>query len=300
MQSPKLATINAEAEADAADELPNLEKIAGEHRMASQGAIESASETSLSLNFDGSSVAALDDLEELLAALGFSDAIMDPISNTRALDGTLTADVPHADGQLDLSPRRRSDPRHRAHRVAHLNATCPGEGGPAQRPRVLVELLLAGAHLSLNGQSRAMVEGPAAHVKPPEELFGVTEDLTRIAELLEAGDVVGARTALRGRRSSGRIQVLVMNSCTLPSHSHEPRIPAIGKVGKKMKLAVGERDGWHCRYCGLPVADGGYSHKLEALLAEDFPQEAGGPVRDNGWAISPRPPPHGSRPCHPT
>ena len=88
----QLATINAEAEADAADELPNLEKIAGEHRMASQGAIESASETSLSLNFDGSSVAALDDLEELLAALGFSDAIMDRISNTRALDGTLTAD----------------------------------------------------------------------------------------------------------------------------------------------------------------------------------------------------------------
>jgi len=53
-----------------------------------------------------------------------------------------------------------------------------------------------------------------------------------------------------------------------------------------MRLAVGVRDGWHCRYCGLPVADVGFFNALWAALPAEFPQGRGTPVVGNGWPIS--------------
>lgn len=101
--------------------------------------------------------------------------------------------------------------------------------------------------------------------EPPAELFGATEQLTQIAELLEAGDVGPARSTLY-EMPIEQAHWYWMNASTLPTHRHEGRIPAAGAVSRDMRLAVGSRDRWHCRYCGLPVADVDYFNKLSKAL----------------------------------
>lgn len=120
---------------------------------------------------------------------------------------------------------------------------------------------------------------------PPPELFAVGPQLTRIAELLEAGDLERARSSLY-EMPLDQAHEYWTNSCTLPTHRHEGRVPASGTVSEMTRAAVGSRDHWHCRYCGLPVVDVGYFNKLWNLLPADFPRERGGPVTGNGWPIS--------------
>lgn len=93
----RLQQAQAEEQARAAA-LPNLEALAEEHLSA--GVVEFSSEESLSLNFyrDTQPLAAL--LEEL----EFSPAVMNRIGNTRALDGTLTAEAPHASASWTYHP----------------------------------------------------------------------------------------------------------------------------------------------------------------------------------------------------
>ncbi len=92
----------AEQARQAADEaLPDLELLARKHRLGTIGAIETINEESLSLNFDGISI---DQLGELLEELDFSPGTMSRIGNTRALDGTLTAEAPHVRASWTYHP----------------------------------------------------------------------------------------------------------------------------------------------------------------------------------------------------
>jgi hypothetical protein len=116
-------------------------------------------------------------------------------------------------------------------------------------------------------------------------LFGAAEQLTRIAELLETGDVPAARATLYDMPIN-QAHWYWRNATTLPFHRHKDRSAAKGAVSRAIRLAVGARDYWHCRYCGLPVADVGYFNKLWVALPEDFPQARGTPVTGNGWPIS--------------
>lgn len=82
--------LSAIDEAEAA--LPDLEEI-GRRHLQQTGVIEDAGPDHLSANFSG--LLGLDELEELLAELDFRAAVINRIGNTRALDGTQTADAPH-------------------------------------------------------------------------------------------------------------------------------------------------------------------------------------------------------------
>lgn len=75
----------------AAAALPDLEELGREH-LDGVGVIDESSEEHLSATFIGPG---LDDLEDLLDELGFSPAVIDRIGNTRALDGTQSAEAPH-------------------------------------------------------------------------------------------------------------------------------------------------------------------------------------------------------------
>ncbi len=121
--------------------------------------------------------------------------------------------------------------------------------------------------------------------EPPPELFRAREQLTQIAELLEAGDVEGARSTLY-EMPIEQAHWYWMNASTLPTHRHENRVPTAGAVSRDMRLAVGSRDRWHCRYCRLPVGDVDYFNKLSKALPDDFPKARGTPVTGNGWPIS--------------
>lgn len=81
-----------------------------------------------------------------------------------------------------------------------------------------------------------------------------------------------------------------MTASTMPNHGPRDTVPATGNVAQKagnvaprLRAAVGERDRWHCRYCGLPVADAAFFSKVRAQLPDVFPQA---PVSvGNGWPI---------------
>lgn len=126
---------------------------------------------------------------------------------------------------------------------------------------------------------------PPSRIEPPKELFAAPESLTRIAELLEAGDVGGARATLY-EMPIDQAHWYWINACTLPIHRHAGRVRTSGTVTRKMRLALGVRDHWQCRYCGLLVADAEYFNKLCVALPDDFPQARGTPVTGNGWPIS--------------
>lgn len=130
----------------------------------------------------------------------------------------------------------------------------------------------------------ASSNGPR-RTEPPPELFAAGGHLARIAELLEAAEVAGARAALY-EMPVEQAHWYWMNATTLPFHRHEGRIPSSGTVSAALRVAVGERDHWHCRYCALPVADASYFTALYSALPEDFPQARGTPVVGNGWPIS--------------
>lgn len=75
--------------AQAESELPDLQALGRE--LLDSGVMDDSGETHLSATFFGD----LDGLEDLLDELGFSPAVIDRIGNTRALDGTQSAEAPH-------------------------------------------------------------------------------------------------------------------------------------------------------------------------------------------------------------
>lgn len=87
----------AQAERDA---LPNLEELADEHGLSD--AVQRASDDYVSFNFRR--YEPIDDLADFFDDLGFSSAIMDRIGNTRALDGTLTAEGDKATASWTYHP----------------------------------------------------------------------------------------------------------------------------------------------------------------------------------------------------
>jgi hypothetical protein len=71
--------------------LPDLQALGGQH-LGGLGVIDDSGEEHLSATFYGEG---LDRLADLLDELGFSPAVTDRMGNTRALDGTQSAEAPH-------------------------------------------------------------------------------------------------------------------------------------------------------------------------------------------------------------
>lgn len=84
------ARLDAIEEAEAA--LPDLADV-GRRHLGTTGTINDLSPEHLSLTFYAGDD--FDALEDLLDELGFSPAVIDRMGNTRALDGTQSAEAPH-------------------------------------------------------------------------------------------------------------------------------------------------------------------------------------------------------------
>lgn len=131
--------------------------------------------------------------------------------------------------------------------------------------------------------------GATPRTGPPDALFAGAQHLTRVAELIEAGDIGGARAARYDMPIEDANRYWTTAS-TMPNHGPRGSVPAggaaadkAGRVSPRLRTAVGERDRWHCLYCGLPVADAAFFGRVRAQLPDVFPAA---PVSvANGWPI---------------
>jgi hypothetical protein len=112
-------------------------------------------------------------------------------------------------------------------------------------------------------------------VRPPSQLYAATSQLAAIADALERGDTGVARDALMsvdleacrkhwaagGWEARGR-------------HQKDRHVSGTTKnrraVSATMRIQLGERDGWRCRYCTLPVVWDGFFRTLFAVKFIDI------------------------------
>lgn len=124
-----------------------------------------------------------------------------------------------------------------------------------------------------------------ALVMPPSPLFAATSQLAAIADALEAGDTGVARDALLSvDLEACRQHWTAGGSEAYRRHKKDHHVTAKTKkrsaVSATMRIQIGERDGWHCRYCALPVVWEGF---FRTLLAVEF-SDIGDSVNDL-WRI---------------
>lgn len=112
-------------------------------------------------------------------------------------------------------------------------------------------------------------------VKPPPQLYAATSQLAAVASALEAGETGGARDALLDLDLEAcRRHWVAGGSEASRRHQKRHHIAAAtrerGAVSATMRIQIGERDGWRCRYCTLPVVWDGYFRTLFAVKFSDI------------------------------
>lgn len=110
-------------------------------------------------------------------------------------------------------------------------------------------------------------------IKPPPQLYGATSQLADSAAAVEAGDHDTARDALLSiDLNSCRVHWTACGSEGLQRHQKERH--RRGRRGKRvavsptMRIQIGERDGWRCRYCALPLVWDGFFKTVYALFMD--------------------------------
>lgn len=126
---------------------------------------------------------------------------------------------------------------------------------------------------------------------PPPHLCSATFQLGLIADALESDDIAAARQTLHSvnLEACRRHWLDCMNESTQRhrKNAHVGRTAAKrGFVSPTVRLAMGNRDGWRCRYCALPVACEAFFKCMELILINDA-----GPVNDL-WRIFGQSPDH--------
>lgn len=110
-------------------------------------------------------------------------------------------------------------------------------------------------------------------LNPPPQLYGATSQLEAIADALEAGDTGAARAALFSvDLDACRRHWTAAGVEARRRHQKDRHVAAKtgkGAVSATMKIQIGERDGWRCRYCGLPVVWDGFFRTLFAVKFSD-------------------------------
>lgn len=107
-------------------------------------------------------------------------------------------------------------------------------------------------------------------VKPPPELYAATSELLLIAKLLEAGDMSAAREVLLSfELEACRLHWTRCGSEGLRRHDKSRHVGRRRRkrvaVTPTMRIQVGERDGWRCRYCELPIVWDGFFKGLDEV-----------------------------------
>jgi hypothetical protein len=93
-----------EARKAAEDALPDVMAVVSSHLAGLDGFVFSGDETYAEISVTGMGLYDTAPLEAVLADLGFAHSISSKIGNTRALDGTLTADGDHTSASWTYHP----------------------------------------------------------------------------------------------------------------------------------------------------------------------------------------------------
>ncbi len=112
-------------------------------------------------------------------------------------------------------------------------------------------------------------------LEPPSQLYAATSQLVAIAEALEAGETRAAHDALLDvDLEACREHWAAGGSEARRRHQKDRHIATTtrkrGTVSATMRIQIGERDGWRCRYCTLPVVWDGYFRTLFAVKFSDI------------------------------
>jgi hypothetical protein len=112
-------------------------------------------------------------------------------------------------------------------------------------------------------------------VKPPSQLYAATSQLAAIADALEAGDTGAVRDALLSvDLDACRRHWTAAGSEAWRRHQKDRHVVAKTRkratVSANMKIQIGERDGWRCRYCTLPVVWDGFFRTLSTVNFRDI------------------------------
>lgn len=113
-------------------------------------------------------------------------------------------------------------------------------------------------------------------VSPGPVLHEAAFVLSGVATFVEHGDLEAARVTLRK---------IDMEACDrywrdcaregLRRHRDEAHVGRQKvrrkNVSRSLKLEIGQRDGWRCRYCGLRLVHPGFFRAVAALLPAEFP-----------------------------
>jgi hypothetical protein len=127
-------------------------------------------------------------------------------------------------------------------------------------------------------------------VAPPPQLFSSTYQMVEVASRLEQNDVQGARTVLYSIdldactwywKESGRSGLARHD--TAYHRDRKPRAKGF-KFTTRLKREIGDRDGWRCRYCSLPVADSYFLKTVKQALPEEFPA-APAPIEGSAYPM---------------
>ena len=130
-------------------------------------------------------------------------------------------------------------------------------------------------------------------VQPPPQLYSATYQLALVAEAVEARDADAVRAALLAvdiqpcqrhwldctREGSRRHRKEVHGARDHP----KPKV----SVNATTRREIGERDGWRCRYCALPVTA---PELFKSLFALDLPDV--GDAANDVWRVFCQSPDH--------
>ncbi len=115
-------------------------------------------------------------------------------------------------------------------------------------------------------------------VPPPPQLLSSTFQLVEVATRLERGDVPDARKVLYSidLAACERYWSECGHRATVhhdrASHSGRGEKPKPVRVSTKTYRLLGDRDGWRCRYCSMPVVHAEFLNIVrDALPTADFP-----------------------------
>jgi hypothetical protein len=131
--------------------------------------------------------------------------------------------------------------------------------------------------------TRVVEEGTAVPevsclVSPPPQLLASTVELAGVAARLEDDDVAGARAVLYSIDLAACERYWSECGHAATAH-HDPAAHSVrgGKrkpfrVSAKTYRMLGDRDGWRCRYCSIPVVHAKFLKIVrDALPTADFP-----------------------------
>jgi len=91
-----------------------------------------------------------------------------------------------------------------------------------------------------------------------------------VADHLVRGDVFQARATLLAINGDPLTAYWSKKEAATRGMKPEPTVGRRGQLSEVLHRAVLERDGWHCRYCGLRIIDRDARKRMTAMMGHDL------------------------------